>query len=309
MPSRKQSNNQDIRHMDTRKISRFGKVVLSVIATILLGIVVTLVWLRIGTNSVGISELTANVTPPSPSTFTDDNTMIFTNNGNVPDVNNARELSAPGDVVISYNLESGPYQPTFKINLTDKELSENIKITPVIRGKWHLRGDSMIVFTPESNWPADKKFTIKINPAGGQALANGETTWVEVEVTSTSPYEKTLSGRLIVGVGTEDISYEIMDSENSPYLEVNITNSLDVGKDVKLSFDPNIILLDMTSSYYLNSSATTTTQINGYSYVNSVTSFVDTLQTTTVRFYKIDPTQNYTHEAGSTEPPVITLTY
>ena len=237
MPSRKQSNNQDIRHMDTRKISRFGKVVLSVIATILLGIVVTLVWLRIGTNSVGISELTANVTPPSPSTFTDDNTMMFTNNGNVPDVNNARELSAPGDVVISYNLESGPYQPTFKINLTDKELSENIKITPVIRGKWHLRGDSMIVFTPESNWPADKKFTIKINPDIFNDDVRPDTTNVSF---TTPPISATIDSfdiyatenaqRMVNGVAVISFNYEIDTTEFSNRVSLRLD-------DTKLGFN------------------------------------------------------------------------
>ena len=216
------------------------------------------------------------------------------------------------------NNWSGAQTYTITINLNSKkndllfaetDIDYTVNLTHSDNIECELSKNSGTIIGSQNGGINEDYFTIKINPAGGQALANGETTWVEVEVTSTSPYEKTLSGRLIVGVGTEDISYEIMDSENSPYLEVNITNSLDVGKDVKLSFDPNIILLDMTSSYYLNSSATTTTQINGYSYVNSVTSFVDTLQTTTVRFYKVDPTQNYTHEAGSTEPPVITLTY
>ena len=216
------------------------------------------------------------------------------------------------------NNWSGAETYTITINLNSKkndllfaetDIDYTVNLTHSDNIECELSKNSGTIIGSQNGGINEDYFTIKINPAGGQALANGETTWVEVEVTSTSPYEKTLSGRLIVGVGTEDISYEIMDSENSPYLEVNITNSLDVGKDVKLSFDPNIILLDMTSSYYLNSSATTTTEINGYSYVNSVTSFVDTLQTTTVRFYKVDPTQNYTHETGSTEPPVITLTY
>lgn len=152
-------------------------------------------------------------------------------------------------------------------------------------------------------------FIITVNPAAGTSLPNGATTWVEIEVTSTSPYVATLSGKLMVGVGTEDINYEIMDSVNNPYLEVNITNSLNTGKDVTLSFDPNVILLDMTSKFTLNSSAKTTVQINGYDYVNTVTSYVGSLETITVKFYKVDPSQDYTYQAGDTKTPVVTLTY
>lgn len=152
-------------------------------------------------------------------------------------------------------------------------------------------------------------FIITINPANGTGLANGVQTWVDIEVTSTSPYVATLSGKLYVGVGTEDITYEIMDSANNPYLEVNITNSLNEGKDVTLSFDPNVILLDMTSSFRLNATGITTQDINGYAYVNTVTSYVGSLETTTVKFYKVDPTQDYTYQAGDTGTPVVTLTY
>lgn len=152
-------------------------------------------------------------------------------------------------------------------------------------------------------------FIVTINPAGGSGLPNGATTWVDIEVTSTSPYVATLSGKLIIGVGTEDINYEIMDSENSPYLEVNITNSLNTGEDVTLTFDPNLVLLDMTNRFTLNSTAKGTIQINGYEYVNSVTSFVGSLETTTVKFYKVDSSKNYTYQAGDTITPVILLTY
>lgn len=152
-------------------------------------------------------------------------------------------------------------------------------------------------------------FMIVINPANGTGLPNGAQAWVEIEVTSTAPYKTTLSGKLYVGVGTESISHEIIDSSNNPYLEVNIINSLNTNKDVTLAFDPNVILLDMTSNFRLNSTATTTQLINGYDYINSVTSQVKSLETKTVRFYKIDSSQDYTFQAGDTGTPIVTLTY
>jgi hypothetical protein len=152
-------------------------------------------------------------------------------------------------------------------------------------------------------------FVITIDPKDGTALANGEVTWVEIEVKSTSPYVATLSGKLIVEVGAADISYEIIDESNNQYLEVNIVNSLSNSKDVTLAFDPEIILLDMTSNFRLKSTSISTVQLNGYAYVKSVTSNVGSLETTTVKFYKRDSTQDYTYQAGDTGTPVITLTY
>lgn len=152
-------------------------------------------------------------------------------------------------------------------------------------------------------------FDITISPADEVGLPNGTQTWVDITVTSTSPYTATLSGKLYVGVGTEDITHEIIDSPNSPYLEVNITNSLNQGKDVTLSFDPNVVLLDMTSSFRINGTAISVEDINGYDYVNSITSYVGSLETTTVKFYKVDPTKDYTFQAGDTGTPVVTLTY
>lgn len=152
-------------------------------------------------------------------------------------------------------------------------------------------------------------FIITINPKDGVGLPDGTQTWVDIEVKSTAPYVQTLSGKLYVGVGSEDISYEIIDSTNNQYLEVNITNSLNEGKDVTLSFDPNLILLDMTDTFTLNATKQVTQDINNYAYVNSVTSYVKTLETTSVRFYKVDPSQNYTFQKGDEGTPVVLLTY
>lgn len=152
-------------------------------------------------------------------------------------------------------------------------------------------------------------FILTINPSGGVGLQNGEQAWVDVEVKSTSPYVKTLSGRMYVGVSSSDITYNIMDSVNSPYIKVNITNSLHQDEDVTLTFDPNVILLDMTNQFAINATNMETEQINNYNYVNSVTTTLGSLETTTVTFYKVDPAQDYTYQEGDKTTPIITLTY
>lgn len=152
-------------------------------------------------------------------------------------------------------------------------------------------------------------FIVTVNPANGKSLVSGESAWIDIEVTSQKPYTATLSGRLIIQAGSEDITYEIIDSENNPYVEVNIINSLNVAKEVTLQFDPNILLLDMTSSFSINAVNTVTQDIGGYQYVNEVTSQVNALTTTTVKFYKIDPSQNYKYQLGDEKTPEVKLKY
>ena len=65
----------------------------------------------------------------------------------------------------------------------------------------------------------------------------------------------------------------------------------------------------MTSRFRLNSAGNTNSQLNGYNYFNSITSYVESLSTTTVKFYKEDSTQDYSYVNGSSATPVITLTH
>ena len=148
-------------------------------------------------------------------------------------------------------------------------------------------------------------FTIDITPI--HALANNEEAWVDITTNSTSPYTKTLQGKLRLQVGLADISYEIIDNVNQPYLTVNIVNSTSSDADVTLTYDPEDVLLDMTSRLYLNSSDNQTQLLNTYDYLNSVTSSVESLSTTSVKFYKNDITQDYSYHGEYNITPIINL--
>ncbi|MGM9879247.1 MAG: hypothetical protein ACI31R_04410 [Bacilli bacterium] len=182
-------------------------------------------------------------------------------------------------------------------------------------------------------------FDVIITP--NTALNDGDEAWLEVETASVSPYEKTLSGRFVIKVGKMGVSYEIVDKVGSPYFDLNITNTLDyyvvktafgdysVGNrldistymdlsdteknncasaTITLDFDPNKVLLDMTNKNYLNSSSTTTTQIDGYSYIKGITFKVDALSSEVVRFYKKDASMNYSYPFVY-EPSIINFSY
>lgn len=168
-------------------------------------------------------------------------------------------------------------------------------------------------------------FTVTVTPR--ISLNDGDKAWINVTATSTSPYTKTLTGTFNIVVGRMGLSYEIIDNENSPFFEVSITNTLnyyvvreafdsysigdriDINRYVSLSdtnkakcasslvtlgFNPSIVLLDMTTTAYLNATNTTQTAINNFSYINGLTFKIDALSSYRVRFYKVDSRQNYT---------------
>ena len=205
--------------------------------------------------------------------------------------------------VITVNMSSKKNDMAF----TESDISYNITYTCSENISCSLNKNSSTIIGTSNNGVNEDSFTISINPAGGSALSEGELAWVDIVATSTSPYSQTISGKLILEVGSSDITYEIIDTANQPYLTVNITNSQSNGANVKLSYNPEVVLLDMTGKFYLNSTNNTTQQVNGYDYLNSITSYVESLSTTTVKFYKVDATQNYSFNSMSSGTPVILL--
>lgn len=195
------------------------------------------------------------------------------------------------------------------MSYTEADISYNITCEKSDNIQCTLSKTTSTIVGTGNNGVDEDYFTVVISPVGGAALSEGETAWVDITAESTSPYTQTLSGKLIIEVGSADISYEIIDAANQPYLTVNITNSQSIGADVTLAYDPTVVLLDMTSRFRLSSTDSDDEQLGGYNYLNSITSRVESLSTTTVRFYKKDATQNYSYVPGSGTTPVISLTH
>ncbi len=116
-------------------------------------------------NSGNTARLSLTNNTPTPVEFADTNTTIPVAGTNIPDINNTRTSSPILPLRISFDWTGGEYADAFKMNLTAKDLAENIKITPYMRGTWRLYGNSTATFTPDADWPADTKFTVRINSA------------------------------------------------------------------------------------------------------------------------------------------------
>ncbi len=169
-------------------------------------------------------------------------------------------------------------------------------------------------------------FTVTITP--NKALLENDKVTMYIEANATSPYTKTISAFFTINIGIPGLSYEISDIANRAYLLLNITNTLDYYKVltsfdnyqegdkidintylnlsdedkskcasaiITLNFEPNTVILDMTSSAYLKSTNITTTTINNYEYVNQISFKIDALSSEVVNFYKKDTSKDYTY--------------
>lgn len=169
-------------------------------------------------------------------------------------------------------------------------------------------------------------FNLTITP--NTQLQTGDKVIVNIEATSNTDYVKTLKGRFTLVVGQEDLTYQITDEENQPYMELSITNTLtyyiveeafgeyqsgykiDIdtylalteeekakchSSIVTIEFDPNEILLDNTSENYQNATNITTELINGKSYINSLTLPIEAISSVNLRFYKVDTSKDYSY--------------
>lgn len=99
---------------------------------------------------------------PQQTQFADSATVSYSIGSNLPDINNNRVITNIEPAIVYYNWQEGDFVPVFKVNLTAQELNQAVQIKPFIKGNWQQRGASL-VFIPEQDWPADKKFTVKIN--------------------------------------------------------------------------------------------------------------------------------------------------
>ena len=77
-------------------------------------------------------------------------------------------------------------------------------------------------------------FNLTITP--NTQLETGDRVTVEIEATSTSNYKKTIKGKFTLVVGQENLTYQITDAPDEPYMNLRITNTLSYYV-VRQSFD------------------------------------------------------------------------
>ena len=159
-------------------------------------------------------------------------------------------------------------------------------------------------------------------------LEDQDEIYIEVEVTSTSPYITTLSGEFTLRVGHFGLSHRIDDRYGDPYINLNVTNTLDFyrvlepfgsysegdyidietylslsdnDRDncysavVELNFDPEVLRLNMTSDIYFNALDYSIINIEGNDYINYISFKIDAITSERIKFYKVDANNNYSY--------------
>ena len=260
---------------------------------------------------------------------------------------NCDKLSEVGSVIEMTNWSGvGQYSVTFNLNSysnsilksnddidydIEYECSNNV-VCSIENNKTHG--------TIASNTNTDS-FTIVLTVPTETTLHDRDRVELRVKATSTNPYVKQLKGVFRLVVGYYGLSYEIEDSNNKPYFNIKITNTLDyyvvreafgtysvgnqidevtyeslsdenknkcISSIVTLVFDPTKVLLDMTSEDYQQAISVARTQINGYDYISSLSFKIDVMSSKQIKFYKVDTTKNYTYPNNNNES-IITVSY
>jgi len=209
------------------------------------------------------------------------------------------------------NIEATSYDIGYDIKYT---CSDNV-ICQLSKTEGIIRSDTNTDF-----------FNLTITP--NTQLDTGDKVIVEIEATSKTNYTKTIKGRFTLVVGKENLSYQITDSSQSPYMELSLTNTLSyyivdeafdgykIGQKIDgdtylalsdenkrkcyssvatIRFDPNEILLDITNENYAKATNIETITIDDKKYINSLTIGIDAISSINLRFYKREVEQDYTY--------------
>ena len=116
---------------------------------------------------------------------------------------------------------------------------------------------------------------------------------VQVTASTTVPYQKTISCEFTLKVETQgENTYEIEDVANRDYAILKLTNANDTATQVTLQFNPSELRLDLNDEIYLNK---VSLEIDSNGYVKKVVFNLDAETAKSVKFYKVNKTQNYTY--------------
>ncbi len=181
--------------------------------------------------------------------------------------------------------------------------------------------------------------TVVLSVAPSGSYAEGQRLTIGIKAKSVSPYEEEITATFIYVVGKKGVTWEIEDEVNRPYMILKVTNAINycivteafgnypvnyeldssiyrqlsdtdkakcAGKEITLSFNPNTVILDTTSSI-VNTATISNTTINGVDYVSGLVFEIEPLSTVAIKYYKINNANNYTYP-GTSPTSVVNVT-
>lgn len=227
--------------------------------------------------------------------------------------------SGVGNFEIEFDLSSEKNRYTY----ADYDISYNVSYECPSTVNCSISESNGTIYSTNTNH--SNSITLYVVP--NRVFTENEKLQIKVSATSTSPYKKTISATYEYIVGKSGVTYEIEDETNKAYALLKMTNAVsfctvteafdtysvgdkidgsdfinlsDTNKNkciseyINISFDPNILLVDNTSSI-LNYATYTTTNIGGVDYINTMRFKIDPSSTLALKFYKINNSNNYTY--------------
>lgn len=148
--------------------------------------------------------------------------------------------------------------------------------------------------------------TIFVTPL--TTLSENETVTIQVNASTEVPYQKTISCEFTLKVKNQGgVTYTIEDVVNRDYALLKLINTEEVATQVTLEFDPSVLRIDMNDESYVNR-VVANDVIDGNGYLEKLTFSISGETIETVKFYKVNMTQNYSYTglAGTSQITVTT---
>lgn len=241
-----------------------------------------------------------------------------------------------------YTKDDVPYQITYEFEVCDK----NDKPYP---NPEQLVDFTISKTSGEVKQSANNKDYFEISVTPLTELNNDDYIRIYIEAKSERPYVETLMGEFRIGISNLGMSYQIDDKPYNPYLSLLVTNTRDAyeadeyfysqvlnknyspndpvpiseyiqleennkkkchSMNVELRFDPNEVIMDTTSSVYLDAKSkglTQSTNINGNELVNYMKFHVGAEESGVIKFYKKDSSKDYSYLGEEGVTPIINV--
>jgi len=189
------------------------------------------------------------------------------------------------------------YDLTYKVTATASE-ADSAKIKCTINS---YSASATNEFTGSvSSPPNTSKVVVYVTPL--VTIPEGDSVTINVEATTSVPYQKTLSCKFTLTRETPSgISYDIEDVAGRDYALLRVTNTNVVPTQITIEFDPTKLRINSNDEFYVEKeeNGMETDTIEGsdeieYTYVKEFVTEIDAECTRYVKFYKVDKQQNYT---------------
>lgn len=165
-------------------------------------------------------------------------------------------------------------------------------------------GYAGVVNSKENIYATTNETTIKIYIIPLVTIAEGESVQIQISAKTNSPYEKTISCNIELTVQNQGNTFTIDDKENQSYALLKLKNLNETESEITLTFDPEILRIDMNDEIMQYATIEGTKTIDGGSFIKKIKFKLSKGSSKNIKFYKVDITKNYSYPQGNTESTI-----